>query len=230
MIKVFALIPSRTDIPLAEFHDHWRHPHAAYALRITTLLGYVQCHRVGGPGPGLADTPYEGIAEVWFEDLATAAGMGEDPNYSEYCGKDEPEFIDIDNLAFLMSESEVLVDGGPDAGGTGSVKLLQLIKATGEWATDEDQRLGAALGAMRHVRSRASADAYADAVPPFDGIRELSWPSRAAFDAAAEAAPDAWRTLLAAPAGVGAGSVAMLASENLVLWPVTEKPIARPSA
>lgn len=219
MIKVFALIPRRPDVPVEEFHDHWRHPHGDLALRITTMQGYLQSHRLASPGGGLEDPPYEGIAEVWFEDLATAAGMGEDPDYIEGCHADEPLFIDVDRLAFLMTEQDVLVAGPPTAQDAAGVKLLILLPADGDAprsvgpSREQEQELGTRLGATRHVLCLPSAEAYADAAPPYGGIRELWWPDRRAMESARDAEPDAWKQL------VGGATEALLATEHRVLWP-----------
>lgn len=218
MIKVFALIPRRPDVPVDEFHDHWRHPHGDLALRITTMQGYLQSHRLASPGGGLVDPIYEGIAEVWFEDLATAAGMGEDPNYVEGCHADEPLFIDVDRLAFLMTDQDVLQAGPPVAQDAAGVKLLILLPAGGGEdavgrSREQERELGDRLGATRHVLCTPSAEAYADAEPPYGGVRELWWPDRRALEAGRDAEPAAWEAL------VGSATEALLATEHRVLWP-----------
>ncbi|MDO9410849.1 EthD domain-containing protein [Patulibacter sp.] len=219
MIKVFALIPRRPDVPVEEFHDHWRHPHGDLALRITTMQGYLQSHRLAAPGGGLVDPPYEGIAEVWFDDLATAAGMGEDPNYVEGCHADEPLFIDVDRLAFLMTEPDVIAPGPPVPQDAPGVKLLLLLPADDDGAgavgpsREQEHELGERLGATRHVLCRPSSEAYADDAPPYGGVRELWWPDRRAYEAGRDGAPDAWKQL------VGSTTEALLATEHRVLWP-----------
>ena len=104
MVKVFALIPRKKDISEQQFHEHWAGPHAQLALRITTLRRYVQSHRVAPKLDGLPEPPYDGIAEVWFDDAEAAAGMGEDPNYVDHAHADEPNFIDTEQLSFIAIE------------------------------------------------------------------------------------------------------------------------------
>lgn len=43
--KIFALIRRRIDLSGQEFHDHYRHPHATFAMNMSTLRGYVQSHQ-----------------------------------------------------------------------------------------------------------------------------------------------------------------------------------------
>jgi uncharacterized protein (TIGR02118 family) len=90
MIKLFGLIPKRTDITDERFHAHWASTHRDLALRISALRRYVQSHRVPVALPGLPSAPYEGIAEVWLDDVATALSLGEDLEYTENAKLDEP--------------------------------------------------------------------------------------------------------------------------------------------
>jgi uncharacterized protein (TIGR02118 family) len=119
MVKVFALLPRRADVTEDYFHEHWAGPHGELALRITTINRYVQSHRVAPGVSSLSPAPYDGIAEVWFVDLATAAGMADDPNYANYAHLDEPNFIDTEHLAFVMTSEHVVRAGNPTDPGRG---------------------------------------------------------------------------------------------------------------
>jgi len=81
MVKAFALLPKKPGISDEQFHNHWRGVHAQLALRITSLRRYVQSHRLPQPVPGFPTPPYEGVAEVWFDDLGAAQRMRESPEY-----------------------------------------------------------------------------------------------------------------------------------------------------
>ena len=148
MVKVFALIPQRQDIPREEFHSHWIAPHGELACGIDTLQGYVQCHRIRPGIAGLAEADYEGIAEVWFVDVETAAAMGENPVYAEQVNPDEPNFIDIDRLAFVFTDEHVLREGEALGKETPVVKAQLLLKRPdGTTREDFDAALAAADGA-----------------------------------------------------------------------------------
>src|SRR5919198_1683687 len=102
MIKVFALLPKKPGISDEQFHRHWRAVHAPLALRIASLRRYVQSHRLPQPVPGFSGSPYEGAAEVWFDDLQAASRMRESPEYLEGAFRDEPNFIDTSGLTRLV--------------------------------------------------------------------------------------------------------------------------------
>lgn len=225
MVKVFALIPRRPDITDARFHEHWSTTHADHAKRITTLQRYVQSHRIDPGVAGLEDSIYEGIAEVWFVDLATAAGMGEDPNYVNYAHADEPNFIDLERLTFVMTDEQAVREGAPvgqeDAG---AKAMLLLRRREGLDPSAFAARLLAAgpaiadatLGATRVVVCTTLADTYTDeAEPAFDGIVELTFDSAEAFEQAwSPAVLDAVGALIDRHS-----SASFLADEQRVIWP-----------
>jgi hypothetical protein len=229
-IKTFIMIPKRAGITVQEFHDHWRYPHAVWGCRMTTLHGYVQSHRFHCDQLDGSQETFEGVAEAWFRTVEDAAEFREEPVLTQYLKPDEPEFIDLDRLQFVVTEEEILdepkgeVDFGNPASlwspwrSPTSVKLLQFIAADGdrEWAGDEDARLGRALGALRHVRCMPLASVYGRD-PPQLGVRELQWPTVSAFAQGIAAAPDAL-SLLLARAGRG---FAMAASAELFIVPAT---------
>lgn len=227
MIKVFALIPRRPDVTDAFFHEHWGGPHADLALRITTLRGYVQSHRVAPAPTGLPDAPYEGIAEVWFDDAATAAGMGEDPNYAEHAHLDEPNFIDTDNLGFLLSEEQMLREGPSVAKDDGGAKLMLLLRrADGLAPADFAAAVRAAPladaipDAWRVMVAVAIPDMYADgAEPTYDAVAELWFNDLDALQAAWSASGE--RVLGAFGSALDRDrSAAFPAHELRVIWPL----------
>ena len=152
MVKVLALIPQRPDISREEFHSHWLAPHGTMACGIDTLQAYVQCHRIRPGVPGLDEAEYEGIAEVWFTDVETAAAMGEHPVYVADVQPDEPNFIDIDRLAFVFADEQVVRDGATLEKETPVVKAqLLLRRAAGSCGGN------APFDELRVTRSRANA-------------------------------------------------------------------------
>jgi uncharacterized protein (TIGR02118 family) len=225
--KLYALIPRRPDITDEAFHRHWRTTHAELARRIRSLRRYVQSHRVP-VDTGLPPSPYEGIAEAYFDDAAAGLAMGEDPDYVDHAAKDEPHFMDVPRLAFLVTTEQVVEEGpprGPDATG---VKLLQLVRRPGgtdpaRWRSDllacDQAALGRDLGAARHVIAFCVPESYGPAAgdPLFDAVRELSWPSHEDYARARGSA--AWSSLVD-PALMDTPAVtADLAEEYRVIWP-----------
>ena len=227
MIKVLALIPQREDISREEFHSHWLSPHGELACGIDTLRGYVQCHRVRPDVSGIAAADYEGIAEVWFDDVEAAAAMGEHPVYVEHVHPDEPNFIDTDRLAFVFADEHVVRHGAEIRKETPVVKAqLLLRRAPGSSREEFDAALGEAdeaaaaafPGAIRIVRTEARAESYAEGEPPADGFIEAWWSDRPGFEADWEAHGDGYLATLGAFSDLHASS-AFLSEEARLLWP-----------
>jgi uncharacterized protein (TIGR02118 family) len=227
VIKVYALIPKRPDLSDAEFHDHWRNPHGELAKRITTLVGYVQSHAIADGVDGLPPSIYRGIAEVWFDDLETALAMADDPNYTDHAGADEPNFIDMPRLSFLLCTERVVVTGpdvGVDEPETTALLLLRAREDVPRASLAECLAalpLGAADGLRRYSVCVAVPEAYAEGRPAFDAVLELAWPDAPAFDAG-------WRSArarlddLAEVADLGA-SASFLAEPYRVIWPLRSR-------
>lgn len=225
--KLYALIPRRPDLSDEAFHRHWRTTHADLARKISSLRRYVQSHRIPVE-TGLPRSPYEGIAEAWFDGAAAGLAMGEDPEYAEHAAKDEPNFMDLSGLAFLVTTENVVEEGpprGPDASG---VKLLQLVRRPAgadiaRWRRDvaaaDHAALGRALRADRHVIALCVPESYGADVPAplFDAVRELSWPTIEEYVRARDSA--AWPSLVDPDLMDKSTVVADLAEEYRVIWP-----------
>ncbi|HEY3657592.1 MAG TPA: EthD domain-containing protein [Steroidobacteraceae bacterium] len=196
VVKMVAAIPRRKDLSEQEFHDHWRHPHGTISRQMLTLRAYVQSHRTRSQLLPQEQEIFDGITEVWFDNLSDALGVKENPAYLRYNGPDEPRFVDMERLIFVFVTEEVLasranVNTWPNEADvlwspwhcSVSVKLIQLIEAAGgtDWTSSNDESLGIRIGALRHVRSRPIAAIHGDK-PPFVGIRELWWPTLTAFE------------------------------------------------
>lgn len=213
-LKMFAAIPRRPDISQQEFHDHWRHPHGTLGRRIPLVRRYVQSHRVECEYLGEGQRRFEGVAEAWIDSVADARYFPEEPTYRRELIPDEPLFIDMPRLTFLLAVEDVLVTAAPrelqEAPGNAywfdddrafSIKLIQLVEAQGAqpWRSERDVELGARLGAFRHVCSAPSAEIHGDQ-PPFLGVRELWWPTLSAFKDGVTADRAAFDELVRRPA------------------------------
>lgn len=227
MVKVFALIPPRDDISLEEFHSHWISPHGELATGIDTLQRYVQCHRIRPGIEGLGEAEYEGIAEVWFTDVETAAAMGEHPVYAEQVEPDERTFIDQENLAFLFADETVLRDGPAIERGAPTVKMHVLVRRGAGLTPAQfgDRWLGAAGDggepfprAIRHVKALTRAESHAEGEPPADGVEEVWWGSREDFEADWAESRDRYLSDLGGVADLSLTS-GFLSEEVRLIWP-----------
>lgn len=226
MVKMFAFLPKRPDISDDRFHKHWRDPHGEVTKRITTIHRYVQSHRLHEPATGLPESIYEGIAEAWFDSIDVGLKMGEDPNYIEGAGADEPNFIDLPNLAFLFTTERTLREGEPLRQDTPGVKLVHLLRrdrtrSLSEFAERYERLAGAqtqAIGARRDVLCLAHPDAYTFEEPVFDAVHELWFEDADAYLRSRAQAADAWARLCDADLADGPG-LGFLADEYRVIWP-----------
>lgn len=207
MIHLIEVVPPRKDIPLQQFHDHWRHPHGVIAKMIPSIQSYVQHHRFDTPLVA-SDTPYEGCTIVRFDDDADFGGIQADPLIQNDAQPDEERFCDRPNMKLLLAEEEVLAapastvpahfparyDSLWSATSNNAISILQFVEA-GEWIGDDDADLSARIGALHHVRYRP---AMPDA--PYVGLRELLWPTLTCFERGMKADPKAWAMLRDRPA------------------------------
>ena len=229
MIKVFALIPKKPDISDEQFHRHWREVHAPLALRIKTLKRYVQSHRLPQSISGFAASPYEGVAEVWFDSVETATGLRTNPDYLNGAYTDEPNFIDTAGLTFLLTRENVVVAGPAFVKDTPAVKGLFLVKrkpglSVAEfqdyWRTKHAPLVPRTPHLLRYVQCHVLPETYeSDAPPAYDGVAELWWPNLATFQESWASPELQVEQLNDARNFVGSGSTAFLAEEFRVIWP-----------
>jgi uncharacterized protein (TIGR02118 family) len=120
MIKLVFCARRKPGLSKEEFQRYWLEEHGPLvrSLReqIPSMRRYVQSHTVWGPATDAVQAsrgsaePYDGITEVWFDDLAAIGGTGTDA--AAAAGKrlydDESTFIDFagSNL-FITVEHEI---------------------------------------------------------------------------------------------------------------------------
>ena len=69
MIKVFAMLRRREGVSREEFHRWWVEEHVPYAKALPGLRKYRVC-LVTGSTTHEGREPWDGIAELWFDDRA----------------------------------------------------------------------------------------------------------------------------------------------------------------
>jgi uncharacterized protein (TIGR02118 family) len=107
MVKLIYCISKRPEMTVAEFQTYWRETHAPIAGAIPRLRRYVQCHVV----PELYSRqtpPYDGAAELWFDDLEALRAAMQTPELKAAL-EDEKNFIDHGHVAsFVTIEKPVI--------------------------------------------------------------------------------------------------------------------------
>lgn len=213
-VKVLALIPRRPDLTPQQFHDHYRHPHGTTGRYMSTMRRYVQSHQIHTDLLGSGQNRFEAIAELWFDNEKDTVGFREHPIIVKYIIEDEPRFIDMEKLQFMITDEEVIrsrpaaSDGLSDADTMWSpddrpfsIKLLHFAAAgKTDWTSENDEALGKKIGALRHVRCWPRQSVHGD-TPPYAGVQELWWPTLTAFQTGVAASPKAFSELMNASAG-----------------------------
>lgn len=211
-IKTVAMLPRHPELPEQAFHDHWRHPHGTLGARISTVRRYVQSHRLHTAHLGDDPAIYDGIVELWFDNLADATSLPEHPAYRRDLVPDEPRFIDMDGLRFVVTREEVVSSShdprsvtderdlawDPDARPT-AIKLIQLLHPDAPAdGSDEAVELAARVRALRHGFCTPAREIHGDGAD-VSGVRELWWPTLTALEAGIHGDREAWARLVGQP-------------------------------
>lgn len=208
-VKMVELAHPRAGISVQEFHDHWRHPHATLVRDIRPIRHYVQNHRIDSALVPDDESPYLGVAEVWFDSATSGAALANDPHYVAHVEPDEPTFVDQSKLLTTFTNEEIVQTGrrqiAPDApagdlywsdkDAPTYVTLWQFVRDHSvDWSREDSLALSEQLAAFRHVVNRSiSRDSEISIV------RQLSWPSEFAFQQSLTANPKAFVALREVP-------------------------------
>ena len=106
MVKYVAFAKRKPGMEVEAYQSYWREHHGPLAAKIPVVHRYVQSHLLlSGYRAGM--TPlYDGIAETWFDDTNAMRVSTTTPEYSAVRA-DEPNFIDLDHLAFIITKEHV---------------------------------------------------------------------------------------------------------------------------
>jgi uncharacterized protein (TIGR02118 family) len=176
MIHVLYFITRKPTIADAEFHRYWREVHGPIAKKIQQNKRYVQSHRI--PFAGM-NSSYDGVAEVWLEDEAAIRALRRNPEYLQGALADEPNFIDMNQVEWMVTNDHVILDG-PQT--TTQAKLifqlkrkpgLSLADARRYWIEVHGPIVCQLPGLRRYVQSHLVDAAYEYAEPKWDGVAQL---------------------------------------------------------
>lgn len=115
MVKLTCLVRRKPGMSPEEFHAYWRDRHGPLVISTRHgghVLRYEQHHRpLDDYGPE-DDGGYDGVTEQWYESMdAYRASLGEDDFPKVWA--DLSEFLDVDRLAFVLTEEPVVILDGP---------------------------------------------------------------------------------------------------------------------
>lgn len=120
MIKLVFCCRRKAGMTREQFQERWLEVHGPLVRKLRAELPmmkrYVQSHTLAGPvGDAVNDglrasrgvkEPYDGITEVWFDDLASMGGGGGEAARAagQRLLEDEGEFIDFAGSAVFVTE------------------------------------------------------------------------------------------------------------------------------
>ena len=70
---------------------------------------YVQSHTVPASIPGLPPVTFDGITELWFDDVAGLAAVFTADGYMRAIRPDEAKFLDLHGCEFVLSTETVFI-------------------------------------------------------------------------------------------------------------------------
>ncbi len=104
MIKLIALVKKKPSMTTEDFRDYWINVHAPLAKRIPGMRGY-RINVADDPGD-MPQAPYDGSAEIWFDDRsAMQRGLASPEN--DVAGGDVVNFTD--ELVFMICDDEAVI-------------------------------------------------------------------------------------------------------------------------
>jgi len=117
MVKLVGCLRRKPDISAEEFHRHWKEVHGPLVMSVPEFARYVrkyvQGHTVPDKVPGFPRptfTPFDGVAELWFDNVADIGKAFAEPRYLEVIRPDELKFLDLPNCTLVVVE-EVTIHG-----------------------------------------------------------------------------------------------------------------------
>lgn len=106
MIKLVALVKRKDGLSQDGFREYWVKKHAPLARQIPGMRGY-RINVTQDPGT-LPPAPYDGSAEIWFDDRA-AMDTGLGSRQGDIAGADTQNFAD--SVTFLVTEEHIVLGG-----------------------------------------------------------------------------------------------------------------------
>jgi uncharacterized protein (TIGR02118 family) len=113
MIKVTILLVRNPALSPKAFVQHHKEKHAALFMSVPvvqeTVRRYVQQHSLRLELPGLPPEKYDGITELWFDDVESFGRCFSDPEYMRVVRPDETSFLDLERCDFVISAEHTVL-------------------------------------------------------------------------------------------------------------------------
>jgi len=114
MVKLIICVNRKPGMEIEEFHNYWREHHGGLYKTIPALGEYVrkytQCHTVSQAYETNA-APYDGVAELWFDDFEAIDKFLTDPEYLAKVRPDEKKFCNFETMVWFVVNEEPVIAG-----------------------------------------------------------------------------------------------------------------------
>ena len=108
MIKFTILLKRKATLTHEQFVEYHKAKHAPLFSAVpavqTHVRRYVQQHALPVELPGLPPARYDGITELWFDDVPAIAAVFGDAEYLARIRPDEEQFLDLHGCDFVGSQ------------------------------------------------------------------------------------------------------------------------------
>ncbi len=113
MVKFTILLRRHPSMSQDAFVEYHRHDHARLFCALPAVREHVrrtvQSHALPLPMPGLPDAGFDGITEIWTDDVAGLDAVFSSDEYRATIRPDEARFLDLHACAFLLSSEAVVI-------------------------------------------------------------------------------------------------------------------------
>ena len=113
MIKLSVFLTRRPDLTREQFSRYWKDKHASLVMSLDSFTSsvrrYTQQHALNDVPDGIPSLPYDGVAEVWFDNLSSVMATFSHQDYATIVARDEENFLDrTKTVMFLSSELQIV--------------------------------------------------------------------------------------------------------------------------
>jgi uncharacterized protein (TIGR02118 family) len=113
LLKVDILVRRNPDMTHEQFVAYWRDSHAklfsSQPIVKRTVRRYVQSRTVADYPKGVNVADYDGIAQLWFDDMKGFLDYAQSDNYRDVIRIDEQKFTDGKRVEFMFSEETPII-------------------------------------------------------------------------------------------------------------------------
>ncbi len=113
MIKLMINVVRKPEMTHQEFSIYWREQHGPLVKSVPEftrhIRKYVQCHPVLGRNPLGAGDIFDGVAELWFDNVQAMENAFSEPRYLEIVRPDELKFADLPKCVSLITEEVAMI-------------------------------------------------------------------------------------------------------------------------